>query len=425
MRIIEQRFADEFQATLFDEYNQTLDSFEAEGGYQFLQKREEFLHVFGLENVLDRQVKTLSGGEQQYLRLAAVIFSKASLLVLDEPFSFLDEGKRLWLLSYIREVKKTVILISHDNSLLSEFATDVINIHNWKVKKYTVRYDTFLTQRDNEDTRYEQLNQTADQQIEQKEASIVKRKQWMKKAYDKHKHAVIIHRLERDIEKIQKQKYAVKEIKDFSVSQMVRDYNLTEGLLIQVKEVSKCFGERCLFDRVSLSVYSNKHYYIWGENGAGKTTLLSIIMKNIDPSQGEVIYRRKIIFSSLEQMQNKLDRKMSCLEMMEKVANCSLEDCIAKYSSLFDKDFWNKKLWILSGGELRKFMIFISLLHEFDVLVLDEPTTFIDMQTRSNIIQMLNACSKCVIVVTHDPELFDQAAGVKLLLQDGMLEKMQ
>lgn len=93
---------------------QLLELFDTIGGYTYLKKKDEFVHIFGFESILNRSVNTLSGGEQQYLRLASTIFSDASILILDEPFTFLDKGKTFWLLDFLKKIKKTIIIISHD-----------------------------------------------------------------------------------------------------------------------------------------------------------------------------------------------------------------------------------------------------------------------------------------------------------------------
>ena len=420
IRKLETTFAKGYSEAISKEYAQLVDSFESAGGYNYLRRKDEFLREFGLLDTLDRYVLTLSSGEQQYLRLASTIFSEASLLILDEPFTFLDNRKVKWLLNYLKDIKKTVVVISHDFCLAGEFATSVISIKNWQIKKYKCGFDSFLEESSLENMRHTQLNATLDNYISERKESIAKQKEWMKKAKNKHQHAVLIRRLERDVARAQKNKYEYKKNNRFDISTMVvNEYKQYNELLIKLENIKMLFDGACILDDVSISIYSNTHYLILGENGAGKTTLLNIMMKNISPSQGEVRYSRKIVFASLTQLSNDIKKHHTCLEAIGQICNKTKEDCISKYSEYFDVDFWDKRISVLSCGELRKFYVFLCLLREFDVLVLDEPTTFVDAHIKSSIIKMINSCSKCVLVVTHDMELIDNMHGNKLYINNG------
>lgn len=408
-----------------NEYIQLIEQFESVGGYNYLKKKDEFLHTFGLIKLLDRDIVTLSGGEQQYLRLASAIFSDSSLLILDEPFTFLDKGKMLWLLHFLGSIKKTIIVISHDFHMENEFATHIICIRNWKIKKYRNDFELLLEEISSENKRHIQSNTTLNNYIIKREASMAKRKQWMKKAENKHQHAVIIRRLERDIEKARKNKHLKKRINKFNISNMIKNNtNSSREMLINLKNITMTFDETSILDNVSIRIYSNEHYLISGDNGVGKTTLLNIIMKKIAPSKGSVTYPKKIVFASLDQISFDIDKYMTCLDVLSTISYNSKEDWIAGYCEYFDDDFWDKKISVLSGGELKKFFIFICLLKDYDILVLDEPTTFVDIYAKRSIVKMINSCDKCVLMVTHDPYVLKNMMGTKLVICNGKISMM-
>lgn len=110
---------------------------------------------------------------------------------------------------------------------------------------------------------------------------------------------------------------------------------------------------------------------------------------------------------------------MTCLDVLGTILNYTKEEWISKYSEYFEPNFWDKRISVLSGGELKKFLIFLSLLKDFDILVLDEPTTFVDIQTKYSIIKMLNSCNKCIITVTHDSDIIMNMTGTKLIISNG------
>mgnify|MGYP006072744109 FL=1 len=303
IRLLENSFTVNYSEKVANEYAQLLELFETIGGYVYLKKKDEFVHIFGFESILNRSLNTLSGGEQQYLRLASTIFSDASILILDEPFTFLDKGKIFWLLDFLKTIKKTIIIISHDYNLVQEFVTSIINIKDWKIKKYKNGYEDFLKESSLERERNSQYNTTLDNYIAKRIESIEKRKQWMKKAENKHQHAVIIRRLARDVNRAKKSKNKQKKIKNYNISAMIKNTaNDSHEMLISLMNVSLILDKVCILNNISLEIHANEHYLILGENGAGKTTLLNLIMKNIDPSQGRVTYTKKnnfFIFNSV------------------------------------------------------------------------------------------------------------------------------
>ena len=426
IRLLENSFTVNYSEKVANEYAQLLELFDTIGGYTYLKKKDEFVHIFGFESILNRSVNTLSGGEQQYLRLASTIFSDASILILDEPFTFLDKGKTFWLLEFLKKIEKTIIIISHDFNLVQEFVTSIINIKDWKIKKYKNGYEDFLKESSLERERNSQYNTTLDNYIAKRIESIEKRKQWMKKAENKHQHAVMIRRLERDVDKAEKSKNKQKRLKSYNISAMIKnDANDSHELLISLMNVSLTYDKACILNNISLDIYANQHYLILGENGAGKTTLLNLIMKNIAPSQGSITYTKKIIFSSLTQFDFYINVKMTCLDVLSTILNYTKDEWISKYSEYFEPDFWDKRISVLSGGELKKFLIFTCLLKDFDILVLDEPTTFVDIQTKYSIIKMLNSCNKCIIIVTHDSDVFMNMAGTKLIMDNGKINLLE
>ena len=136
-------------------------------------------------------------------------------------------------------------------------------------------------------------------------------------------------------------------------------------------------------------------------------------------------YTKKIIFSSLTQFSFDINVKMTCLDVLSTILNYTKDEWISKYSEYFEPDFWDKRISVLSGGELKKFLIFTCLLKDFDILVLDEPTTFVDIQTKYSIIKMLNSCNKCIIIVTHDSDVFMNMEGIKLIMGNGKINLLE
>ncbi len=422
LKSLAEQFSGKHLETAMEKYDECLTRFEALGGYDYLRRREEFIHRFSLEDVLKKPVNQLSGGEQQYLRLASVLFSNASLLILDEPFTFLDHTKSSWLKDYLQAVSKTVIIVSHDFHLAREFATVVISIQDWKVQEYRNGFDAFEEKSLADRRRIKQANSSINQYIMDRESAIQQRKEWMRKAENKHQHAIMIHRLERDIKKAEGCRHEIKQSLEFDISKLV--FSLEDdsnNMLIRLKNVTKELDGKTVLRKLSLSIYENEHYVILGKNGAGKTTLLDLITKNSMPTDGEIIYSRRIKVSYLRQIDSFCDNGISAYEYINQFRRASRDELEEVYTDYFEKDFWDKRLSLLSGGERKRLFLFGHLLQPFDVLVLDEPTSFVDNHTKEMIISMINSSNHCVIVVTHEPKVFNHMKGIKLHLYDGNL----
>ena len=423
LRCIEMELSSTDSDEILNEYNDVFCRFESLGGYKYLQSKEEFIQTFELTPFLDTVVNLMSGGEKQYLRLASVLFGSAALLLLDEPFVFLDHRKTSWLVNYLKAINKTIIVASHDYSLVHTMATSIIFISDWKVKQYHTSFDGFERTKSEETGRSNQLNTTLEKYIASREASLSQQKEWMHTAEDKHKHAVIIHRLEHDISKARIKMSPRKSSLPYNISKMTSSDSITKPFkLIQLIKVTEIVGSRCLLNNITISINDQEHYILMGENGAGKTTLLNLIMKTFPPSYGEILYTKPIRFSYVPQQSFQFINRITAYEYICKFENSTKTDLISRYSDYFESHIWDRYLCDLSMGERNRLYIFCALLKPFDVLILDEPTSFSDSIAKSQIVSMINNVAKCVIVATHDSEVIDNVNGIRMLLSNGELK---
>lgn len=256
-----------------------------------------------------------------------------------------------------------------------------------------------------------------------RQTSILQKTEWIKKAENKHQYAVMIHRMKRDVEKARHHKQNLKEILPFDISKLVSIQAAdSNDLLIRLIRVTKSLDGNVLLRNISLSIYENVHYVFIGDNGTGKTTLLNLIMKNIAPTSGEIVYKKEFSISYLPQIEPNYNDRITAFSYISNFTPLSVKELEMTYSDYFECGFWNKHLCNLSGGEKRRLFIFCRLLHPFDILVLDEPTTFVDDNAKNKIIDMINSTSHCVIIVTHDPDVFSRVNGKKILLSNGILQ---
>ncbi|MCD8095870.1 MAG: hypothetical protein LUE12_07060 [Ruminococcus sp.] len=154
------------------------------------------MQTFKLNNLLKEDYKNLSGGQKQYVRLCLILFGEYNLIFFDVPTSFLDFQKTAWLIKYIRESKKAFLIVSHDVDFLSKIAEKFFDIDNFQINSYFGDYDAYLQSKRDFKARTAQNNTTANNKMALLDKSIYAQKEWMKQAENKHKHKVLIDRLE-------------------------------------------------------------------------------------------------------------------------------------------------------------------------------------------------------------------------------------
>lgn len=387
------------------EYIELLDEFESKGGYLFLEEIKKFINIFGLEEMKGKRCFELSGGQKQYFRLALSLFSNKNIIFLDEPCSYLDSKKINWLINYIKSSDKTFVVISHDIHFVKNIANKVVNISNGEVHLFPYEYMRYLKEEECHRANKHQRNKNCNKEISKKVETVSKKIEWMRKAENKHRHAVTIKRLQKEIEELEKKKLEF-DNNSYSYVFDTAEMKFDKKIYIGMSKIKKSFGSNNVLVDCTLNIYSDSKIIIVGENGSGKTTLLKIIAGEEIPEEGNISIENDVLISLVEQ---DFVREM----------NCSIIDyCILKsgkginfvenaLNNLFDE----KKIDIhgnvnlLSGGERKRLEILIKVISEPDLLILDEPTVYMDQYSKNCVINMIDDFVGAVLIVTHDDEL--------------------
>ncbi|MGO2117895.1 MAG: ATP-binding cassette domain-containing protein [Fusobacterium sp.] len=393
------------------EFQKASDIFESLGAYDYIHVQSEFIDVFELGNKLDRKFKELSGGEKQYVRLAIALFKESNLIMLDEPLSYFDKKKTNWLANFIEESHKAFLVISHNVDFIRSFSNRFFDVDNFKVTIYEGDYRTYQQEKKIRIKEEKKENEKKDAEIAEMRERILRKERLLERVEDKRSHAIILRRMEKELEDLEngkfihsqesKYEYNSKREKYFTVNRDIGD------VIASFNNVSKEFPGKSLYKNVNFEIFKDTKMCIVGENGSGKSTLLKMLLGEEVPTSGTIELNPRAKFAYIGQENILKDENMRIGEYIQDKTGLNQDFIEGAIDTLFNyqEEFRSKKLNMLSGGEKKRLEIFSNILAETHLLVIDEPSTYMDSYSRSTIANMLKEYEGAVVLVTHDKEL--------------------
>ena len=360
------------------------------------------LERFGITNP-DGTTATLSGGQKKRVALVRTLLTESDLLVLDEPTNHLDSEMTEWLEEYLRKYKGAFIMITHDRYFLDRVTNKIVELDKGKLYSYQTNYSGFIALKAE---REEMALAT-----ERKAKTLFKTElAWMQRGARARstKQKAHIARFEalRDREKPQT---------DGSVEINALSSRLGKKT-IELTEVSKSFGSTPLFAPFSYILLPTDRIGIVGHNGCGKSTLLNILTGLLAPDTGSVDIGTTIKIGYFSQENEALNPSMTVLQYVRDTAEY-IETSEGTMSAsamceqfLFDGPMQYTKIEKLSGGEKRRLYLLKVLMEAPNVLILDEPTNDLDIQTLTILENYLSDYPGIVVTVSHDRYFLDKIA---------------
>lgn len=420
---------DEDMEILMNSYSELNDKFESLGGYDYIHQQEEFSDIFGFSDKLQKTFGQLSGGERQYIRLAIALFSPKDLIILDEPLSFFDRKKTFWLSDFINKSNKAFLVISHNVDFIRTIATKVLHVHNYTITEYPCDFNTYLKEKKIKQQEDKKFNRKKDETIEETTKAFEKKQKLLERVDNKHAQAVILRRMERELEKLSAEKIELSP--DYKYEYVARPEdvytkeNIVDGVLISLTDVSKAYPEKELFKNASLQITKETKIFLVGQNGVGKSTLLKILSGQETVDSGKVCINPKCKITYIAQESSFIDENIKVETYLQEKTGLAPDFVESAIASLFNNqdDFSHKRIYMLSGGEKKRLEIFANILSEANVLIIDEPTTYMDDYSRATIASMLHAFDGAVILVSHDKFLMRQLDFETFDIRDKLLRK--
>ena len=400
--------------TLIAQLSTVSQRIDALGAWEVETNAKIILSQLGIED-FEEKIANLSGGYRKRIALASALLSNPDVLLMDEPTNHLDALSVEWLQSYLNHYQGALLLITHDRYFLDRVTNRILEIDRGDLYSYSGNYGYYL-QKKAED----QISQLSSQR---KQAGILRRElEWLKRGPKARstKQKARIDRIREMQEKECKQAQGKVEIS--TVGRRVGKK------VVELKEISKTYGERTLINDFTYIFGPEDRVGIIGPNGAGKSTLMNIIMGQVSPDFGTVDIGATIHLGYFDQhsediIVNESQRVIDYLKGVAELVKTTDGNVITASQMLerflFPPDQQYAPIHKLSGGERRRLFLLKVLMSSPNVLILDEPTNDLDVQTLAVLEEYLEEFNGCVIIVSHDRYFLDRTVRSIFSLEYG------
>jgi ATP-binding cassette ChvD family protein len=352
----------------------------------------------------DAKIGTLSGGEKRRVALCRLLLSKPDMLLLDEPTNHLDAESVDWLEQFLHDYPGTVVAVTHDRYFLDNAAEWILELDRGRGIPWKGNYSSWLEQKD------ERLKQEASTEKARQKA-IQKELEWVRSAAKgrQSKGKARLNRFE-ELNAIDYQRR--NETNEIFIPPGERLGNE----VIEFKHVSKSFGDRCLIDDLSFKIPPGAIVGVIGPNGAGKSTFMKMVMGKEQPDSGEIALGKTVKLAYVDQSRGMLNDKHNVWQEVSggldilKIGNFEIQSraYIGRFN--FKGSDQQKIVGQLSGGERGRLHLAKTLLEGGNVLLLDEPSNDLDVETLRALEEALLEFPGCAIVISHDRWFLDRIA---------------
>lgn len=389
---------------------------EALDAWNWEQRVEETLHRLHLDGPV--RVGELSGGNKKRVALAQALVSRPDVLLLDEPTNHLDLDSITWLEDLLLEYKGSVVTISHDRAFLDRVATRMVELDRGRLLSYPGNFAQYQILKEEQMAQEAVISARADKLLAQEEV-------WIRKGVEARRTRAQgrITRLERLREQRAQRRDAVG-----SVKLEVASGNASGKIVAELEKVTQSFvttdgGQRTVIRDFSATILRGDKIGLIGPNGAGKTTLLKIILGELIPTSGTVRQGSKLSVAYFDQMRDQLDLDATLEDFIspgsEWIEIGSKRTHVKSYLSdfLFSPARANAPVRTLSGGERNRLLLARLFARPANVLVLDEPTNDLDIDTLELLEDLLQQYEGTVFLVSHDRRFLDNVVTSTLVFE--------
>ncbi|MBN2815587.1 MAG: ABC-F family ATP-binding cassette domain-containing protein [Campylobacterales bacterium] len=400
---------------LLDEHEKLSRYIEHHNAWNLDDKIERIIQHFDLKRYEDKPIALLSGGEQRRVALASLLLQKPDVLLLDEPTNHLDVYMVEFLEELLLKEKFTLVFISHDRYFIDRVATKSIEVEDCALREYSGGYSNYLTQK-------EEYLRTLQKQHENLLSVLKRENEWFArgvrarlKRNEGRKERLMQLREDAKTNPAKIRKMSVelqREAKHFN-----RDKSINkQKMLFEIENLSLKLGEKELLKNFTTRILQKDVIAIVGPNGSGKSTLLKTLLGRIEPTSG-VIKRGEFKVGYFDQHREMLDDDKNLIETFcpnggdrVNVRGSDLHVYGYLKNFLFPREFLDKKVGVLSGGEKNRVALALLFTKNVDILILDEPTNDLDIPTINILEEQLTNFAGAVIIVSHDRYFVDKIA---------------
>ena len=401
-------------------YSTLLDKYESMGGYDYQNRMERVVLGVGLsEEVLNTPLEDASGGERTRAALASALLGEPDLLILDEPTNYLDFKGLEWLEDFLSHFSSAFIVVSHDRYFLDRVVKEIWEIDDCKLKSYPGNFSKYRLLKEEEIIRQEKEYQKQRDHIRREEYFIA-RYHAGQRSKEARGRARKLSRIERLEAPTYDEKVHISSVSASRTGQtVIKTMDLSVGYVHEGQIVN-------LFNVPDYEIQKETTTAIIGSNGIGKTTLLKTILGEIPPIKGSVSLGHNVKTGYFRQGSDEIPEDLTVMEALLQIKNLSIGEArsfLARF--LFKGEEIFEQVKSLSGGERGRLALARLLITEPNVLILDEPTTHLDIPSREALETMLQDFDGSVIFVSHDRHLISLLANNLWFVDDGQIHEFE
>ncbi len=400
---------------ILDRINKLQDLIDSYNVADFDHELLKIVEKMNLQDIMDRKMRQLSGGQKSKVAFARVLFENAGLLLLDEPTNHLDVETKSFVANYLRNYNGMVLVISHDVDFLNTVTNKIlfVNKTTHKTKVYHGNYAVFRRQ-------YAKEKADQDARISEQEREIKRIQEFVDRARAAKRSNTALIRQGHVREKMLARKLAELETREQEYQRVFINIspNKQSGKTpLEVQKLSFAYqGKDPLYQDLSFSLTRGEKFLIVGENGIGKSTLLKLIMGELTPSAGSILTSQNTTISYYAQELEVLDERKTVLENVRSYdfTDTDMRSILSNF--LFSGDDVNKHVSVLSPGEKARVALCKILTKRANLVILDEPTNHFDPETQKIIGENFKDYSGTVLMVSHSPSFVEQVGITRMLV---------
>lgn len=355
----------------------------------------------------------LSGGQKTKLALARAFLAQPDVLLLDEPTNFLDEAGKRWVMEFLAKYPKSVLIVSHDLALLDRHISQVLylNPQTHTLERYSGNYSAFLKTKRQRDEHLKRQVRNEQQHLKRMEGSVQKLRRLTS---DKGIRQRVM--LERRIQRI---KDVLPEVpRELRGMKAAFPAPLPVGSVpLWAKHVGKSFDGHVVLRDVTVEVRRGEKLVLIGPNGVGKTTLIKMLVGELLPDSGEIQRSESVNYGYYSQEHQTFDNEKTLEQVIietDRVPANRVVPFLGRF--LFPHERLHQRIGTLSGGEKTRLAIALLMLQQHNLLILDEPTTYLDVMSQRIILEALKAYQGAIVLVSHTKEFVQELQPERALL---------
>lgn len=402
---VSEQMQSDYSESVLNKFEKLSSRIEAQDGWRFESRIK--LVLAQLELTPDMRLEKLSGGWLRKVALAKALVSEPDLLLLDEPTNHLDMNSVIWLEQFLKDFKGGIVFISHDRAFIRSIATRILDLDRGKLISYPGNYEKYLEQKAHDLKVEEAQNALFDKKLAEEEAWIrqgIKARRTRNEGRVRALKALRVERKQR-VEQVGKA--------DFNIETADR----SGKLVFEAKNLKHAFKDKPIVNDFSTLVMRGDRVGLIGPNGVGKTTLLKLLFGQLEVLSGSVKQGVNLEVAYFDQYREKLDEEAT---VQDNVAEGKQEVMMGGRSRhvlgylqdfLFPPARARTPVKALSGGEKNRLLLAKLFLKPSNVLVLDEPTNDLDIETLELLEDIINQYQGTILIVSHDREFIDNTCN--------------